>query len=275
MNAPDLWPDRDRLALAAFDAALRTSDLTAALLALDGITAAHAAPQRELLADFAARVRTELVERDPVTSLERVLVEYAGFRGDPDDYFAPANSRLTDVLTNRRGMPILLSAVWMLVGEQAGIAVQGIGLPGHFVVRVGGQQGVLADPFGGGRMLSQGDCRKLVGRLSGGAVEWDDAFLQPVSLDNLLERVLRNLGHIWQRQQVPEQMLRTARFYAVLRPREPEPRLVQAKIADALGAQELAETLYRGVVDSFPSSQAAETAAIRLAELSRDGIEVN
>ncbi len=275
MQVPDLWSDSDRMAVTGFEVAVRHGDLAGALLALDGVTAQEAAAHRQTISDFALRVRTELLSRDPVTSLSVVLVDEAGFCGDPEDYFAPANSRLSDVLTRRRGMPILLSAVWMLVGEQAGIVVEGIGLPGHFIVRVGGSTGVLADPFNGGRMLSVGECRQLVGKLSGGAVQWNDAFLHPIPMDGLLERVLRNLAHIWQRLEVPEQMLRTARFYAALRPREAEPRLVQAKIADAFGATDLAEMLYRAVVDGFPSSAAAETAASRLQELRGAAVDIN
>lgn len=275
MQAPELWSDADRMAVAAFDVAVRHGDLAGALLALDGASSNEASQHRQALSDYAMQVRTELELRDPVTSLARVLVDQAGFAGATDDYFAPANSRLSDVLANRRGMPILLSAVWMLVGERAGIIVEGIGLPGHFIVRVGGSTGVLADPFGGGRMLSAMDCRQLVAKLSGGAVQWHESFLQPVPLDGVLERVLRNLAHIWQRLEVPEQMLRTARFYAALRPREAEPRLVQAKIADAHGATKLAEMLYRAVVDGFPSSAAAETAASRLDELRSAAVDIN
>ena len=265
----------DRTAVVAFESSVRRGDLAGALLALDGVSTRVADAHRQLIADYGDRVRTELLARDPVTSLAHVLVTQEAFHGAEEDYFAAANSRLSDVLTTHRGMPILLSAVWMLVGEQAGIVVEGIGLPGHFIVRVGGATGVLADPFHGGRMLSPTDCRQLVVKLSGGAVQWNDAFLQPIPLDGLLERVLRNLAHIWQRLEVPEQMLRTARFYAALRPREAEPRLVQAKIADAFGATTLAEMLYRAVVDGFPSSAAAEVAASRLDELRRGAVEIN
>ncbi len=275
MQVPELWSDADRTTVAAFEVAVRHGDLAGALLALDGVNAQDAAHYRHTITEFAARVRTELLARDPVTSLGQVLVTQEGFQGDPEDYFAPNNSRLSDVLTQHRGMPILLSALWMLVGEQAGIVVEGIGLPGHFIVRVGGSNGVLADPFNGGRMLSVTECRQLVGKLSGGAVQWNDAFLHPVTTDGVLERVLRNLAHIWQRLEVPEQMLRTARFYAALRPREAEPRLAQAKIADAMGATALAEMLYRAVVDGFPSSAAAEVAAGRLDELRRAAVEIN
>ena len=275
MQVPELWSDSDRTAVAAFETAVRRGDLASALLALDGVSTRAAEEHRQTIGNYADRVRAELLERDPVTSLAHVLSGEAGFHGDPENYYAPDNSRLSDVLTSRHGMPILLSAVWMLVGEQAGVVVEGIGLPGHFIVRVGGATGVLADPFNGGRMLSPTDCRQLVVKLSGGAVQWSDAFLQPVPLDGLLERVLRNLAHIWQRMEVPEQMLRTARFYAALRPREAEPRLVQAKIADAFGATALAEMLYRAVVDGFPSSAAAEVAASRLDELRRDAVEIN
>ena len=275
MEATDLWSDSDRSSVAAFEVAVRHGDLAGALLALDGVGSHDAARHREAIRYLAARVQTELLARDPVTSLAQVLVTEEKFVGNTEDYYSASNSRLSDVLTRHCGVPILLSAVWMLVGEQAGVIVEGIGLPGHFIVRIGGSGGVLADPFNGGRMLSTSECKQLVGHLSGGAVQWNDAFLHPVGTDGVLERVLRNLAHIWQRLDRPEQMLRTARFYAALRPREAEPRLVQARIADTLGATQLAAMLYRAVVDGFPSSSAAEVAATRLDELRRAAVDIN
>src|SRR4051794_22044624 len=85
---------------------------------------------------------------DPVTTLAEVLGARHGFQGDREHYDEPRNSMLDVVRRRGRGLPILLSAVYIEAGRHAGIAVDGVGLPGHFVVSVGGR---LIDPFNGGR----------------------------------------------------------------------------------------------------------------------------
>jgi regulator of sirC expression with transglutaminase-like and TPR domain len=58
-------------------------------------------------------------------------------------------------LQRRRGLPILLSVVYIEAARRAGIALSGVGLPGHFVVgHFGAGTPVLLDPFDGGRAMS-------------------------------------------------------------------------------------------------------------------------
>ncbi len=74
-----------------------------------------------------------------------------GFTGDTDRYDAPRNSMLDVVLERRRGLPILLSVVYVEVARRASVPVLGVGLPGHFVVgHFGAVPPLLLDPFGGG-----------------------------------------------------------------------------------------------------------------------------
>lgn len=74
-----------------------------------------------------------------------------GFAGEEEDYDHPDNSMLDRVLERRRGLPILLSVVYVEVARRAGIALAGVGLPGHFVVgHFGHSPPLLLDPFGGG-----------------------------------------------------------------------------------------------------------------------------
>ena len=84
--------------------------------------------------------------------LRRVLFDGdAPFVGDADDYHHPDNSFLDRVLERRRGLPILLSVVYVEVARRAGVALAGVGLPGHFVVgHFGVTPPVLLDPFAGG-----------------------------------------------------------------------------------------------------------------------------
>ena len=78
-----------------------------------------------------------------------------GFRGDRENYDDPDNSMLDLVLARRRGLPILLSVVYIEVARRADIPIGGVGLPGHFVVaHFGRQPPLLLDPFDGGRVLS-------------------------------------------------------------------------------------------------------------------------
>lgn len=89
-------------------------------------------------------------------ALSAVLGDRHGFAGDKKRYDRPENSMLDLVLQTRRGLPILLSVVYVEVGRRAGLPIAGVGLPGHFVVgHFGGAQPVLMDPFHGGTVLGE------------------------------------------------------------------------------------------------------------------------
>ncbi|MFI6618145.1 tetratricopeptide repeat protein [Streptomyces sp. NPDC050528] len=124
-------------------------------------------------------------------ALRRLLGERFEFRGSPSDYQRLESSLLHAVLRRRRGLPILLSVVWMEVGRRAGAPVYGVGLPGHFVVGFGVGAGagdqVLVDPFDGGRVLSGGDAELLVG------ATLRPSMLEPADPLDVVVRVLNNI----------------------------------------------------------------------------------
>jgi regulator of sirC expression with transglutaminase-like and TPR domain len=85
----------------------------------------------------------------------RLLGDTHGFRGDRENYDDPANSMLDVVLKRRRGLPILLSVVYIEVARRADIPIAGVGLPGHFVVaHFGASPPLLMDPFQRGAIVS-------------------------------------------------------------------------------------------------------------------------
>jgi regulator of sirC expression with transglutaminase-like and TPR domain len=270
MKARELWSNNDQLSLATFEVAVRNGDLAGALLALEGASTRGTSEARLQLLQLGAQVVS--LPMDPVSALTRVLVEGEGFHGDTDDYYNPRNSDLSAVLDRRRGLPILLSCVWMLVGEQADIPVEGVGLPGHFIVRVGD---VLVDPFSAGRMLSVSECAEMVRTLTDGKMTWEDGFLHATPQDQILERVLRNLMHSFQRSGEPELLFRTAAFYGSLRPRDVEPRLLHARLAEFLGAREMAVGLFEEIRDHFPNTAAAEVAGAKVLELRAERFDSN
>jgi regulator of sirC expression with transglutaminase-like and TPR domain len=142
---------------------------------------------------------------DPLGRLHR-LREYLfveqGFAGNREDYYDPRNSFLNDVLDRRQGIPITLSLVLIEVGKRLGLAVEGIGLPGHFIAgaRLNDSQ-IFLDPFNGGALLTPESCEKLVGRVLGRKVTLTEEHYAPVSGRQLLGRMLANLKAVyWQRQ---------------------------------------------------------------------------
>lgn len=85
----------------------------------------------------------------------QVLAAGHGFVGDRADYDHPDNSMLDLVLVRRRGLPILLSVVYIEVARRAEIQLAGVGLPGHFVVgQFASDPPLLIDPFDGGATLT-------------------------------------------------------------------------------------------------------------------------
>ncbi|MHC3473824.1 transglutaminase family protein [Streptomyces sp. 7R007] len=126
------------------------------------------------------------------TALHHLLGVRDGFRGLPGDYQRLESSLLHEVLRRRRGLPILLSVVWMEVARRAGAPVYGVALPGHFVVGFGLQEEqVLADPFDGGRVLSGGDAELLVAGATGAPLH--PSMLTPADPLDVVLRILNNI----------------------------------------------------------------------------------
>jgi regulator of sirC expression with transglutaminase-like and TPR domain len=130
--------------------------------------------------------------RSWAVSLRELLGDRCGFRGAPVDYQRLESSLLHEVLRRRRGLPILLSVVWMEVARRAGAPVYGVALPGHFVVGFGPpEEQVLADPFDGGRVLSGGDAELLVAGATGSSL--DPSMLSPADPLDVVQRTLNNV----------------------------------------------------------------------------------
>jgi regulator of sirC expression with transglutaminase-like and TPR domain len=130
--------------------------------------------------------------RSWAVALREMLGERCGFHGTPADYQRLESSLLHEVLRRRRGLPILLTVVWMEVARRAGAPVYGVALPGHFVVGLGEQEEqVLADPFDGGRVLTGADAQMLVAGATGGSLH--PSMLRPARSLDVVLRILNNI----------------------------------------------------------------------------------
>ncbi len=162
-------------------------------------------------------------ERDPLAranALSEYLFDEVGFRGNREDYYDPRNSFLNEVLSRRLGIPITLSLVYIEVGQRLGVPLVGVGMPGHFMVRISsGQEGLVIDPFHRGILLSEQECAQRLQEVAGAAVPWDRSYLAPVSNRELIERVLLNMRGIYMRRHDHPRALRATEWLLALQSR--------------------------------------------------------
>ena len=121
-----------------------------------------------------------------------------GFSGNAEAYYDPRNSYLNEVLERRRGIPISLSAVYLALGRRLGLPFEGVGMPGHFLVRLRHLVSpVILDPFDGGEILDEAACEARLRLLYGPTVRLRPAMLASVSPRMMVFRMLNNLKGIY------------------------------------------------------------------------------
>jgi regulator of sirC expression with transglutaminase-like and TPR domain len=211
-----------------------------------------------------------------IAAINRVLFDEHGFRGNTAEYYDPRNSFLNDVLDRRTGIPITLSTVYIAVGRRAGVGVEGIGLPGHFVVRVSAAGGeALVDPFNGGALLTEEDCQRRLDRIYGGRVRLAAEMLSPCSPRAVLSRTVRNLKAIYLKDGDHERALRTAELLVLLNPAEAEDVRDRGLILAALECYALAAQDLEAYVAAAPHAPEANSLRNRIAELRHKAARLN
>jgi regulator of sirC expression with transglutaminase-like and TPR domain len=194
-----------------------------------------------------------------VTGLCRYLFHEMGFRGNRNDYYDPRNSYLPHVLDRRTGIPISLSAVVIAVGTRAGMTVEGVGLPGHFIVKAtAGPRETYFDPFHGGRRLTPADCELLVQQATGRPFEATPASLAGIPLGFILQRMLNNLKAIYLRKNDHRRAVRVLGRLQQLDPEDPLLWRDHGTCCLQLGQQGKAIDYLTAYLDAVPNASDAK-----------------
>jgi regulator of sirC expression with transglutaminase-like and TPR domain len=129
-----------------------------------------------------------------VDSINRLLFQEEGFRGEDEDYYDPRSALLNATLDTHAGLPITLSILYIEISRRVGVEVSGVSLPGRFLVKFSGEFGQLViDPFDGGRVLSSPELQKLLDDVYGGGVRLREHHLRSFSSREILARELAHL----------------------------------------------------------------------------------
>ncbi len=135
---------------------------------------------------------------DKVLNLMAFLFGKDRFVGNAEDYYSLDNCFIHRVLEHKRGLPVTLSILAVILAEEAGLPLYGIGLPLHFIVGYfQGPKGIrFFDCFDGGREVTKEEC---VQYLHSRGIFFHPQLLSPCDNEAILNRVLVNIKHIAQR----------------------------------------------------------------------------
>ena len=228
------------------------------------------------VARLVKRVKARMPEAaDDLTrlaNLTQVFYKDLGFGMNANDYYAPENSYIFDVLRTRRGIPISLAVIWLELAQALDLQAQGISFPGHFLVKVALEGGlVVLDPLTGESL----GLDNLSERLSPyrapedqfAAPDLDEGetplglYLQACPPRDMLARMLRNLKEIFRSQEDWPRMLQVLERLVVLLPQAWDERRDRGLVHAELGHVHEALQDLRQYLEAVPA--APDTAALR------------
>jgi len=183
---------------------------------------------------LAGEVAKDADAKAKVTALNKFLFAERGFHGSRGDYYNKSNSYLNEVLDDREGLPITLAVLYIELGRRIGLPLEGVPLPGHFVVRVAGAADMI-DVFDGGAALSQEEAEKKVREAAGRPPTAAD--LTAPTKRAIIVRMIRNLLGIARNERDGETMLRYLDAILTLTPESSDDRWLRAQLRYHAGQQ--------------------------------------
>lgn len=159
---------------------------------------------------FLMRIAGAVSTRERVQVLSAFMADELTFRGNAENYYCERNSLLPRVIETRAGIPITLTVLYMMVASRAGMKVEGINLPGHFIARHGD---VYFDPFHRGRILTLADIEQILARQG---IALQPSHLDTASCRQILVRILANLAYVYDRDGRCDMMTRVREWIGIL-----------------------------------------------------------
>ncbi len=146
-----------------------------------------------------------------------------GMRGNTEHYYEAANSYLNIVMERRTGLPIMLSLVLVAMGRRLGLAVDGVGFPGHFMARYEDEEGVwFLDPFHGAVMTPDDIPAYFVKLYGQSSVVLDASHFAPIAPPAWASRILNNLHAVYLNTGELDMLAKVLPLMLVLEPQRQE-----------------------------------------------------
>jgi regulator of sirC expression with transglutaminase-like and TPR domain len=135
--------------------------------------------------------KQELHPYDQVKLINGAIFEKLKFKANTKNFHSPGNSMINVVLETKRGNPISLSILYILIAQKLGLPVFGVNLPNLFICTYkSDDQQFYINPFNKGLIFSRSDIENYVQQLHLNPM---DLFFEPCSHVDIIKRILRNL----------------------------------------------------------------------------------
>ena len=212
--------------IAALDESVFSLDRAALTLGLEEYPDLQIDEYLRRLDTLAARVQvisgSSRSAQNRIEALNEVLFIQEGLRGNQEDYYDPHNSYLNEVLDKRIGIPITLSVIYIEVARRIGFNLEGVGFPGHFLVKyLDKGKPILIDAFNQGRILTPRNLQELLDRIYGGSVNVQQSYLQGMDKKAIISRMLFNLKGIYYQKEEYYKALSVVERILILNPEMP------------------------------------------------------
>jgi len=214
-----------------------------------------------------------------LTAINRYLFDEVGFAGNVNQYDDPRNSYLNEVVDRKLGIPISLAVIQIEVTRRLGLPLDGVSFPGHFLVRLPVDDGILVlDPYNKGRPVSAEELRERASPHLGGQTPDDQQLLQilaPATHRMILMRMLRNLKGLYAQAGDWERVARTTDRLLKLSPDTAEAVRDRGLAYRELGYGKGAREDLARYLQLLPEADDVEAIRVALIELGSERSRVN
>jgi regulator of sirC expression with transglutaminase-like and TPR domain len=183
--------------------------------------------------------------RNNKSKLRRIndyLFKELGFSGNHNDYYDPRNSMINHVIERRKGIPITMAVLYITLAQRVGLNVVGASFPGHFLVKMSLEEGLIVlDPFNKGVSLGEDDLKSLLeyNNLTPDT-ELLSASLRTASMEETILRMLRNLKAVYLKDNNQESGLNMLNIMLSINPELVEERRERGLLLHEMGCNHTA-----------------------------------
>jgi len=151
---------------------------------------------------------------DQIRALNHVFFSKLKFGSNTKNFHAASNSMINVVLESRKGNPITLCCIYMIVAQRLNMPVYGVNLPNLFVLTYKKDAvQFYINVFNKGLVFMRSDIDHYIAQLN---IKTNDSFYQPCSNLDILRRVLRNLTLAFEKTGDSDKVKEIALMSAVL-----------------------------------------------------------
>ena len=155
------------------------------------------AAMHQIYFDVWTSFKNDLQPYEQIRIINNVLFNTLRFSANTKNFHSPGNSMLSTVLDTKRGNPITLCAIYLLVAKKLGLPIYGVNLPNLFVLTYKSADiSFYINVFNKGLIFSRQDIFNYLEHLK---IEPQDMFFEPCAHIDIILRSLRNLGNSFEK----------------------------------------------------------------------------